>query len=192
MLETRLASIKDLEVRKSGETRTLVGHAAVFDTLSKNLGGFREKIQPGAFAQTLDADVRALVNHDSSRVLGRTLAKTLALAEDAKGLYVEIKPPDTTFANDLLRSIERGDVSEMSFGFVTRQDKWEEDEDGRQIRTLIEVELHEVSTVTFPAYPDTSIGLRSLERWKLEQRKPSHDRIRLFHRNRWQRSAHGQ
>jgi HK97 family phage prohead protease len=178
-LETRLANVTDLQLRDDGGVRKLIGHAAVFNSLSEDLGGFREKIQPGAFSKSLGEDIRALVNHDSSRVLGRTKAGTLFLSEDATGLRVEILPPDTTFARDLMASIERGDVSQMSFGFQVRRggDVWSRDEQGRRLRTLVDVALHEVSPVTFPAYPDTSIGLRSMEAWELEMRGASASRI---------------
>lgn len=159
-----------LEVRKSDdEDRRLVGHAAVFNSLSENLGGFREKIDPGAFANTLDKDIRALWNHNSDIVLGRNRAGTLRLEEDDIGLRIEIDPPDTEQVRGLISSVERGDVSQMSFGFFVRDDSFEEDEAGRIIRTLHDIELLEVSPVAFPAYPDTTVAARSLEQWRSSQ-----------------------
>jgi hypothetical protein len=87
------------------------------------------------------------------------------MSEDDHGLKIEIDPPDAQWARDLMTSIERGDVDQMSFGFRTITDSWQL-VDGEDIRTLIEVKLFDVSPVTFPAYPDTEVGLRSLEEHK--------------------------
>lgn len=145
-------------------SRTIVGHAAVFDQLSEDLGGFREKIAPGTFAETIKTDdVRALFNHSPDWVLGRKKAGTLRLAEDKIGLKIEIDPPDTGFARDLAESISRGDIDQMSFGFRTISDEWEQEDEQIPIRTLTKVQLLDVSPVTFPAYPDTDVGLRSLQ-----------------------------
>lgn len=147
----------------SGEPRMLVGHAAVFDQLSEELWGFREIVKPGAFTKTLaaSADVRALIDHDSSKLLGRTKSSTLELSEDKVGLRAQIELPDTTFANDMVESVNRGDLDGMSFGFRTIEDRWHT-EDGEEIRELIEVELFDVSVVTFPAYPQTDVALRAV------------------------------
>jgi HK97 family phage prohead protease len=141
--------------------KKISGYAAVFNQPSEDLGGFVEKIAPGAFAQSLVADdVRSLWNHNADYPLGRVKARTLSLSEDLKGLKFEIIPPDTQYARDLIVSIERGDVDSMSFGFYTLNDNWERVGD-TIIRTLLEVQLLEVSPVTFPAYPQTSAAVRS-------------------------------
>lgn len=160
------------ELRADENDGKIRGYAAVFDSLSEDLGGFREKIAKGAFSDTLNADVRALWNHDANIVLGRTTAGTLTLREDNHGLAIEIDPPNTQQANDLLISIRRGDVSQMSFGFYTKDDSWEK-RDGENIRTLRKVELFDVSPVTYPAYSDTSVATRSLDGWK-ESQKPDY------------------
>ena len=148
------------ELRVEGdESPKIRGYAAVFGELSENLGGFREKISAGAFAKSLDADVRALWNHDPGVVLGRTKSGTLRLEEDERGLFVEIDPP--TEARSYIESIQRGDVDQMSFGFRVVKDAWEQTDD-YSIRTLIEVDLFDVSPVTFPAYPQTSVAIRSV------------------------------
>ena len=161
-IERRTFAVKRLEIRKQAAgPGTIAGHAAVFNSLSVNLGGFREKIDPGAFKRTIkESDIRALFNHDANQVLGRNKAATLRLTEDEQGLAIEIDPPDTQAARDLTVLIERGDVSQMSFGFRTITDRWET-QGGEQIRTLEEVELFDVSPVTFPAYPDTDVAMRA-------------------------------
>jgi len=148
-----------VERREDGKPR-IVGHAAVFNELSLPMFFFREKIKPGAFAKTLDADIRALFNHDSNLILGRTKNSTLKLSEDTTGLRMEIDPPDTTWAKDVVTLIERGDVDQASFGFVPIKQTW--DESGPEvIRQLEEVELIDVSIVTFPAYPQTDVQVRN-------------------------------
>lgn len=150
------------ELRAEGEEgRTIAGYAAVFNSLSQVLWGFREKIAPGAFADALGDDVRALWNHDTGIVLGRTKSGTLRLHEDEVGLRIEVDPPESAAA--YLESIKRGDVDQMSFGFNTLEDDWNEDDQGQIIRTLRKVKLFEVSPVTFPAYTATSVGVRSDE-----------------------------
>ncbi len=143
------------------------GHAAVFNKMSEDLGGFREIIMPRAFDSALDRgdDVRALVDHDPSKILGRTKAGTLTLNVDSKGLRVNIQPPNNTVGNDIVESIRRGDVDSMSFGFRTLEDVWRT-VDGEEIRELIDLELFDVSPVSFPAYPQTDVAVRSLEVWR--------------------------
>lgn len=149
-----------LELRQeSGEPLKIRGYAAVFNSLSEGLW-FRERILPGAFKNSLKNDVRALVGHDSTQVLGRT-PKTLILREDEKGLYVEIQPPNTTLGHDTVESIKRGDVDQMSIGFYTVTDQWKT-ENKEDVRELIEVDLFDVSVVAFPAYKQTSASVRSL------------------------------
>jgi HK97 family phage prohead protease len=169
-MERRSVTMKELRIDtgQDGENKdpTIVGYASVFDLWSEELGGvfpFREKVLPGAFADTIvHDDIRALFNHDPNYVLGRSSAGTLELAEDEKGLLVKIKPPDTQWAKDLLVSIQRGDITQMSFGFIVLEDVWQEN-DGVDIRELIKVKLLDVSPVTFPAYTQTECNIRSSE-----------------------------
>ena len=168
-----------IEVRPADDDsgkKTLRGHAAVFDSLSENLGGFREQITPGAFDGVLEDDVRALFNHDSNFVLGRTRAGTLNLSIDERGLAYEIDMPDTTTAKDLMESIKRGDISQSSFGFRVEDDDWSKDEDGRVIRTIKKVgSLLDVSPVTYPAYQATDATMRSLEQFSENQKQSTVD-----------------
>lgn len=165
--EFRTFNIEKMEIRKSEEEPAkIIGHAAVFDQLSKPMGGFREQIRKGAFKETIKtADVRALWNHNSDKVLGRTKSGTLTLREDETGLYVEIVPPDTSWAKDAIISIDRGDVDQMSFAFRTEIDEWDESDSDNVIRTLVQLDLNDgdVSPVTYPAYPQTSTNVRSAE-----------------------------
>lgn len=164
------------------DARKLVGYAAVYaPELSEDLGGFREQIAPTAFTRDLErgADVRALINHDSNFVLGRTTNGTLRLSSDARGLRVEIEPPDTSYGRDLKTLVERGDVSQMSFAFLVRDggDSWSRAEDGTRLRTLTDCELIEVSVVTIPAYPTTQIALRSRDLWSARQCRSQRERV---------------
>jgi len=156
-----------VEVRaKEGGGAVIRGIAAIYDKLSDNLGGFREIIAPGAFEETDMSDVRGLFNHDSNYVLGRTKSDTLTLKRVREGLEYEIDVPDTQTIRDLvLEPIKRGDISQSSFGFIIGRgnDTWDENEDGVLIRTIHKIrELFDVSPVTFPAYPDTTVGARSM------------------------------
>ena len=153
-----------IEAREEADTKTIVGHAAVFNTLSVDLWGFREKIAPGAFADAVkEDDVRALFNHNPDYVLGRNKAGTLRLKEDEKGLAIEVDPPDTQVARDLMVSIGRGDITQMSFGFQLVSDEWDYTDRANPIRTLKKVKLYDVSPVTYPAYEDTDVELNALE-----------------------------
>lgn len=162
--EIRRLTMTELEVRESADfgTPIIEGYAAVFNGLSEDLGGFRELVAPGAFSRSIaENDVRALWDHNSQYVLGRNKAGTLALDEDAHGLRIRIVPPDTAWAGDLLRSMKRGDVDQMSFGFYTRADEWDRTT-VPPIRTLRDVDLFDVSIVTYPAYPQTSVEARDM------------------------------
>ena len=150
------------EIRVNGDQRRIEGYAALFDVLSVPLWGFRERIHRGAFSKTIkEADIRALWNHNPDYVLGRRKADTLRLAEDRDGLRFEIFPPPSQWARDFMVSIERGDVDQMSFSFNAIRESWST-ENGETVRTLEEVALSDISPVTFPAYPQTVVGLRSV------------------------------
>lgn len=175
------------EVRaiKQDDKDVVRGYAAKFNVLSENLGGFREKIAPGFFDDILDDDVRALMNHDNNFVLGRTKSGTLRMGVDETGLWYEYDDPGTSYSRDLLISMERGDVDQSSFQFQVEEDKWEEDEEGRFIRTLIKGKrMFDVSPVTFPAYPDTTVAKRSLEQLQQETKPDMGWQIEAEARNR--------
>jgi HK97 family phage prohead protease len=161
-----------------GALPKIVGYAAVFGERSEPLP-FREVIRPGAFDRSLNeaADVRALINHDAGRIIGRSRAGTLEMITDSRGLRVKIDPPNNAEGQGLVESIRRGDLDGMSFGFRTVADEWSED-GGEQIRELVEVELFDVSVVTWPAYPETAAGLRSMGEWMKEKADPVGDHPR--------------
>jgi uncharacterized protein len=159
-METRHfnGTINGLEIRADGDGRTFRGYAAVFNADSEPMGGFTERIAPGAFRRSLTShgwDIKLLANHDAGRVLGSTRAKTLKLTEDDRGLYVEATLPDNTDGNNIAESIRRGDIDAMSFGFSITPggDSWSAD---GAIRTLTDVKLYEVSIVAWPAYTSTA------------------------------------
>jgi len=136
--------------------------------LSSDLGYFRERILPGAFTRALKEkqDVRHLVNHDANLVLGRTKSGTTELSEDKKGLSFRTLLPDTSYARNLAESVKRGDIDECSFGFIAQKTNWIQDdtladESMQNIRELVDCDLFDISSVTFPAYPQTNTGLAS-------------------------------
>lgn len=175
--ETRIHTGKlELRASESGDLPTIRGYAAVFNRDSEPIAGmFIERIAPGAFARALGEkqDVRALVDHDPSRILGRSTAGTLRLAEDSTGLAIEIDPPNTTAGRDIVESLRRRDVSQMSFGFIARKEQWEdgEGEGGLDVRTVLDADLFDVSAVTYPAYLNTEIAVRSHEHWRASSSK---------------------
>ena len=164
--ETRSLPAPEMRIEEYIAGRpTIIGYAAVFNSLSEDLGGFRELIRPGAFARGLPgADVRALVNHDPTLILGRNIAGTLRLLEDANGLRVEIDPPDTQVGRDIVTSIRRGDVNGMSFRFYVADggERWGSGPSG-VVRELLDLEIDDVSVALYPAYRATEVSVRSLE-----------------------------
>ena len=172
-----------VEFRADNKAGKLRGVAAVFNSLSEDLGGFREQIAPGAFSSAIStSDVRALVNHDPNLVLGRTAAGTLRLQETDAGLEFELDLPDTTYARDLVACMQRGDINQCSFGFSigTDGDSWTRDKVTESwTRTINNVaRLYDVSPVTYPAYADTACALRSLEQVQ-QTTPPAYDEYAL-------------
>ena len=160
------------ETRQDGETPHINGYFAVFDSVYEIAPGMSESIAPGAFSGTLAGDIRALVNHDSTLVIGRTKAGTLELKEDTRGLWADIaiNPNDRDAMNAYERA-KRGDVDQASFGFDIIREDTEVREDGSVHWTLLEIRLYEISICTFPAYKDTNISARAAERDDLKSRE---------------------
>lgn len=159
--------------REDGENPIIEGYFAVFNSNYDIGAGMTESVAPGAFSQSLrENDVRALVNHDSTLVLGRTSARTLELHEDDRGLWgrIQVNPNDRA-AMDLYERVSRGDVDGCSFGFDIRDQETEFLENGDIHWTLKDVDLGEVSCCTFPAYEATNIEARSCERDETAKRQ---------------------
>ncbi len=179
--QTRSFTLSDikLEKRSNGDLPIIKGLAAVFGKWSSDLGGFKERIAPGAFKKSLEEnDIRALINHDPNLLIGRNKANTLELRETPEGLAVKITPPDTQAARDLVENLRLGNMNQMSFGFKVIKDSWA---DSGAERTLHEVKLYDISPVTFPAYEQTKVGLsaRSISQGKAELHKRRLEDLRL-------------
>lgn len=155
---------RTFEIQQKG--RTLYGYAARFGEPAA-IGGFSEVIHPGAFTRTLSAptavNIRAVYEHDDKSLLGRVGSSTLRLKEDADGLAFELDLPDTTMGRDLAELVKRGDVAGCSFAFVPVRESWV-----GEVRQLHDVDLHEVTITATPAYPTTSVQVRSKRGMKLE------------------------
>lgn len=180
-LEKRVFTI-EMRAAADGEAgdakRTVTGYAAVFNSPSEDMG-FIEYIEPGAFREAIPkSDVRALFNHDPNYILARTASGTLQIEEDEKGLRYQFSIPETTFGNDFAVMLQRGDVSQSSFSFTVKDQTWEENRqaDGtmQYTRRIKKVErLYDVSPVTYPAYPDTEVALRSISEMQKETPPPA-------------------
>ena len=174
----------ETRISKRAKKNIVTGHAAVFGQLSEDLGGFKEKINVGAFDGVLKNDVRAFFNHDPNFLLARTTSGTLKLAVDKMGLSYSFEVPDTTAGRDLVISMERGDITQSSFAFMVEKDSWSE-QDGQEIRTIEKVgRLFDVSPVSIPAYPqanDLVVAKRSRLTYK--------DKTKIKKENEWQKQA---
>jgi HK97 family phage prohead protease len=184
----RRIQLGDIELRGEGEERKIVGYAAKFNSRSVDLGGFVEILDPGAFNRAIEEaqDVRALVDHNPTLILGRTKSGTLSLSIDETGLLSTINPPETQAGRDIKESVGRGDVTGMSFSFrvMPDGDYWRK-EDDRLVRHVRDVELYDVSVVTYPAYPATEVSLRAIERAKLAAEPPPPPLERLAREMEW-------
>lgn len=163
----------EFATREDGGALRIEGYFAVFNSIYEIAPGMSESIAPGAFSRTLQGgDVRALVNHDSTLVLGRTKAHTLELREDERGLWgsVAINPNDSDAMN-LYQRVKRGDVDQCSFGFDIVHEETDFREDGSVHWTITDVDLYEVSACTFPAYEATNISAREKQRDAMKARE---------------------
>lgn len=163
--QVRTASTR-FEVREAeGQNPHITGYFSVFDSNYEIAPGLSESIAPGAFSRTLGNDIRALINHDTTLVLGRNKAGTLQLREDAHGLWgdIEVNPKDQDAVN-LYERVKRGDVDQCSFGFEIVSEETENRADGSIHFRITEVNLHEVSVCTFPAYEATNVQAREAQR----------------------------
>lgn len=165
----------DIEFR-SEESRKVEGYASVFNSRSKDLGGFTEIIDPSAFDGVIErSDVLALLNHDQDRgVLARSRkgVGSLMLTIDERGLHYSFDAPHTTLGDELIEGLKRGDISTSSFAFTVSGERWDKEEDGRYVRTITQIDkLFDVSPVYNEAYEDTTVALRSLDAVRAEEEK---------------------
>ena len=182
MRQTRTIA-SDFKTREDGEAPKIEGYFAVFNSIYNIGPGMSESIAPGAFRDTLAEDIRALVNHDTTLVLGRTSAHTLELREDERGLWgsISINPKDSDAMN-LYERVKRGDVSQCSFGFEIVREDTEISENGDVHWTIQEVRLSEVSCCTFPAYESTNISAREEQRKEILKRETEAWRAKMKER----------
>lgn len=162
----------DFQTRDEDGKLSIEGYFAVFNSVYDICPGLSESISEEAFNNTLSDDIRALINHDTTLVLGRTKAGTLQLRTDSHGLWghIDINPKDVDAMN-LYNRVQRGDVDQCSFGFDILNEETDFREDGSIHWTIKEVKLYEVSPCTFPAYEETNIAARSKERDEILQRR---------------------
>lgn len=155
----------DFQTREDGAAPHISGYFSVFGSIYEIAPGMTESFAPGAFADTLSGDIRALVNHDSTLVLGRTKAGTMEIREDSRGLWADVTiNTEDRAAMDLYQRVKRGDVDQCSIGFDVLQEDTDYREDGSVHWTIRAVKLYEVSACTFPAYPETNITARAAQR----------------------------
>ena len=166
----------ELKTRAEGEEMAIEGYFAVFNKATELWPGAFEEIDPGAFTETLSNDVRALINHDSTLVLGRSKSGTLEIKADNYGLWgrVKINPNDSDAVN-LYERVKRGDVDQCSFGFNILDEETEWRDDGSVKWRLKKIDLHEISVCTFPAYEATGVQARHKE---VEQHKAKQLEVR--------------
>lgn len=158
--------------REIDDEKRIEGYFALFNSVYDMGDGMSESIAEGAFTSSMGNDVRALTNHDTTLVLGRTTANTLRLTQDSKGLYGDITiNPNDSDAMNLYERVKRGDVSQCSFGFEIRSEDTDIAEDGSVHWTIKDVNLHEVSVCTFPAYKETGVSARAKEKNEILKRK---------------------
>ena len=160
------------ETREAEGDLSIEGYFSVFNSIYELWPGATESVAPGAFSDTLGNDIRALVNHDSTLVLGRNKAGTLELREDSHGLWGKIKVnPNDGDAMNLYERVKRGDVDQCSFGFMIEDEETEFREDGSIHWTIRKVNLFEVSVCTFPAYEETEVSARKADYAEIQKRK---------------------
>ena len=165
--------MQQFQTRDAGNDLYIEGYFAVFNSEYPLWDGATEVVKPGAFTNSISGDVRALINHDSSLVLGRTKAGTLTLRQDERGLWGSIKiNRDDVDAMNLYARVQRGDVDQCSFGFDIKRETFVDLGDGKCRWEIEEVDpLYEVSVCTFPAYTETSVSARKQDLAEIEKRR---------------------
>ena len=175
-MEKELRYLENSEIRANAESRDVEGYALLFNTTSRNLGGFVERIEPSALDGVIEnSDVMAVLNHDNSRGIlagSRFGQGSLTLSADEKGLRYTFSAPHTALGDECLEYLRRGDITQSSFAFTVKEDSWEKQEDGTYIRTIKAFDrLYDVSPVFEPAYFGTEVKCRSFEDFKAEEER---------------------
>ena len=179
----RSRPFEDFKTRDAENNPIIEGYFAVFNSNYELWEGATESIAPGAFDKTISGDIRALINHDTTLVLGRTTAGTLELKTDSRGLWGRVKiNPNDQDAMNLHARVERGDVSQCSFGFFIVSEETDYRADGSVHWTLTDVDVFEVSCCTFPAYEETSISARAKDYANLQKREADAWRAKMLAR----------
>jgi HK97 family phage prohead protease len=158
-MELRYISATEIRIGGTADAPTIEGIGIVYNSLSSDLGGFREIVKPGAVRNLSGGDIRGRYNHEM--VLGRTKSGTMKLSDESTGVRYEITPPSTAAARHVVEAVRRGDVSGSSFAFRTISDNWRK-ENGETIRELTAIEISDIGPVDFPAYPTTSASVRDM------------------------------
>lgn len=183
--DLRVLQLRSAEftTREDGEEPIIEGYFAVFNSNYEIWEGASESIAPGAFDSSISNDVRALTNHDTTLVLGRTKSSTLELKTDSRGLWgrIRINPNDSDATNTYER-VKRGDVDQCSIGFLIRSQETDFKEDGSIHWTITDVELFEVSVCTFPAYEETSVSARKKDAAEVMKRKQEAWKLKMKER----------
>ena len=180
----------NFKTREDGEEKRIEGYFSVFGSVYEIAPDMTEEVAPGAFADTLDGDIRALIDHETMYVLGRTQAGTLELKEDDKGLWgsISINPNDQDAMN-LYSRVERGDVNQCSFGFDILSEDTDVRDDGSIHWTIERVKLYEVSVCTFPAYAETSVEARKEDKANIIKRENEAWRAEMMKRLKGEKDA---
>lgn len=175
-MEKELRYLENSEIRANAESRDVEGYALLFNTTSRNLGGFVERIEPDAMNGVIEhSDIMAVLNHDNSRgILARSRfgVGSLTLSVDERGLKYTFSAPKTALGDECLEYLRRGDITQSSFAFTVAEDSWAKQEDGTYIRTIKKFDrLYDVSPVFEPAYFGTEVKCRSFEDFKAEEER---------------------
>ena len=189
-MENRQKNIRDFRTsfkitrdQETSDERVIEGYFALYESETELWAGSYEIISKGAFDSTLNKnDIRALWNHNTQYVLGRNRNGSLELKADDKGLFATIKLPKTQYAEDLYALVSRGDIDQASFGFNILDEELEELADGGYRWRIKDIDLHEISVVTFPAYENTTVQAREKQIQQLEQRKLQEKKTALLKR----------
>ena len=187
-MQYRMIGMENIQTRDDDDTPRIEGYFSVYNSIYQITSDMSESIEAGAFSDSIGGDVRALINHDTTLVLGRTAAHTLELRDDSHGLWgsITVNRNDSDAMN-LYERVKRGDVSGCSIGFAIIKEETDIRDDDSIHFTIKQAELFEVSPCTFPAYKETTISARAAQRDEIRKRRADEwsekqkERIRKWH-----------